>query len=58
MHWLPTWFAISKHEQGADGVEPPQFDKLVEDAEKEIARLKKPVAHRYELIRDETKKGN
>jgi len=31
------------------------FDKLVEDAEKEIARLKKPVPHEYELIRSEKK---
>jgi DNA-directed RNA polymerase subunit K/omega len=32
------------------------FDKLVEDAENEIARLKKPVPQRYELVRVEEKK--
>jgi hypothetical protein len=32
-------------------VEPPQFDRLVEEAVSEIARLRKPGPHKYELIR-------
>lgn len=35
----------------ANAVKPPMFDKLVEGAEAEIAKLKKPVPHKYELIR-------
>jgi len=49
------WRSYRKHEQGNNGVEPPQFDKLVEQAEAEIAVLKKPVPHRYELVRVEEK---
>ena len=30
----------------------PQFDPLVEAKEREIARLRKPVPHVYELVRD------
>ena len=33
-----------KHEQGNNAVEIPQFDPLVAEQEKIIARLKKPVA--------------
>ena len=58
--WRPAnetyLYGFRKHEQGNNGVEPPQFDKLVEQAEAEIARLKKPVPHKYELIRVEEKK--
>ena len=42
--------------QGNNGVEPPMFDKLVEQAEAEIAVLKKPAPHKYELVRVEEKK--
>jgi lysophospholipase L1-like esterase len=42
-----------KHEQGNNAVEIPQFDPLVADQEKIIARLKKPIAHVYELSRIE-----
>ena len=48
-------YGFRKHKKGNNGVEPPQFDKLVEQADAEIARLKKPAAHRYELIRAEVK---
>jgi lysophospholipase L1-like esterase len=42
-----------KHEQGNNAVEIPQFDPLVAEQEKIIARLKKPVPHIYELSRVE-----
>ena len=42
-----------KHEQGNNAVEIPQFDPLVAEQEKLIARLKKPVPHVYELSRVE-----
>ena len=45
-------FGFRKHEQGNNAVEIPQFDPLVEAKEKEIARLRKPVPHVYELIRE------
>jgi hypothetical protein len=55
--WRPAnetyLYGFRKHEQGNNGVEPPMFDKLVEQAEAEIAVLKKPVPHKYELIRVE-----
>jgi len=46
-----------KYEQGNNAVEIPQFDPLVEEQEKKIATLKKPVPHVYELIREEPKGG-
>jgi lysophospholipase L1-like esterase len=42
-------FLFRKHEQGNNAVEIPQFDPLVAEKEKEIAELKKPVAHKFEL---------
>jgi lysophospholipase L1-like esterase len=42
-------FGFRKHEQGKNAVEIPQFDPIVEKLEKEIARLRKPVPHVYEL---------
>ena len=45
-------FGFRKHEQGNNAAEIPLFDPLVAEQEEEIARLKKPVAHTYELIRD------
>ena len=45
-------FGFRKHEQGNNAIEIPQFDPLVEAKEREIARLRKPVPHVYELIRD------
>jgi len=40
-----------KHEQGNNAVEIARFDPLVAEQETLIARLKKPVPHRYELSR-------
>jgi lysophospholipase L1-like esterase len=42
-----------KHEQGNNAAEIPQFDPLVAEQEKLIARLKKPVPHLYEVSRVE-----
>ncbi len=41
-----------KHEQGNNAREIPLFDPLVAAEEAEIARLKVPVSHEYELKRD------
>ena len=46
-------FGFRKHEQGNNAVEIPRFDPLVAEQEREIARLRKPVAHDYELVRAE-----
>jgi lysophospholipase L1-like esterase len=43
-------FGFRKHEQGQNAREIPEFDPLVAKAETEIARLRVPVAHRYELV--------
>ena len=45
-------FGFRKQEQGQNGREIPLFDPLVEAQEKEIARLRVPVARKYELKRD------
>jgi lysophospholipase L1-like esterase len=42
-------FGFRKHEQGKNSVEIPQFDPLVVKQEEEIAKLRVPVAHVYEL---------
>ncbi len=42
-------FLFRKHEQGNNAVEIPQFDPLIAQKEKEIAELKKPVVHKFEL---------
>jgi len=46
-------YLFRKHEQGNNAREIPQFDPLVEKMEEKIARLRIPVAHRYELVRVE-----
>jgi len=46
-------FGFRKHEQGQNAVEIPQFDPLVDAKEKEIAALRKPAPHTYELVREE-----
>jgi lysophospholipase L1-like esterase len=46
-----------KHEQGNNAAEIPQFDPLIAEQEKIIARLKKPVGHIYELSRVEKEVG-
>jgi len=43
-------FGFRKHEQGNNAIEIPQFDPLIEEKEKEIAKLRKPVEHVYELV--------
>ena len=50
-------FGFRKHEQGNNAVEIPRFDPLVAEQEQEIARLRKPVAHAYELVRAEGEVG-
>ncbi len=45
-------FGFRKHEQGNNAEEIPLFDPLVAEQEAEISRLKKPVTHTYELIRE------
>lgn len=44
-------FLFRKHEQGNNAVEIPMFDPLVEEKEKEIAELRKPLKQKYELKR-------
>ena len=43
-------FGFRKHEQGNNAVEIPRFDPLVAEQEREIARLRNPAVHEYELI--------
>lgn len=45
-------FGFRKHEQGNNAREIPLFDPLVEAKEKEIATLRVPVSHVYELSRE------
>jgi hypothetical protein len=45
-------FGFRKHEQGNNAREIPLFDPLVEAKEAEIARLRVPVPHVYELKRE------
>jgi lysophospholipase L1-like esterase len=45
-------FGFRKHEQGQNAREIPQFDPLVATKEAEIARLRVPSPHTYELIRE------
>jgi lysophospholipase L1-like esterase len=42
-------FGFRKHEQGQNAREIPQFDPLIAAKEKEIAKLRVPVPHTYEL---------
>jgi hypothetical protein len=43
-------FGFRKHEQGQNAREIPEFDPLIEAKEKEIATLRQPVEHRYQLV--------
>jgi lysophospholipase L1-like esterase len=45
-------FGFRKHEQGKNAREIPQFDPLIAEKEKEIAELRVPIAHTYELKAD------
>jgi hypothetical protein len=40
-----------KYEQGQNAVEIPQFDPLIAQREAAIASLRRPIPHRYELVR-------
>jgi lysophospholipase L1-like esterase len=42
-------FGFRKHEQGQNAREIPQFEPLIAEKEKEIAKLRVPVPHTYEL---------
>ncbi|MFL5341446.1 MAG: SGNH/GDSL hydrolase family protein [Gemmataceae bacterium] len=52
--WRPAnityLFLFRKYEQGQNAREIPQFDPLVAAKEQEIAKLRKPVEHVYELV--------
>ncbi len=43
-------FGFRKQEQGQNAREIPQFDPLIEEKEKQIANLRVPVPHTYELV--------
>ena len=43
-------FGFRKHEQGQNAKEVPEFDPLVEKREAEIAKLRVPTPHTYELM--------
>jgi lysophospholipase L1-like esterase len=43
-------YGFRKHEQGQNAREIPQFDPLVAKQEEEIAKLRVPVSHTYELV--------
>jgi hypothetical protein len=45
-------FGYRKHEQGRNAVEIPRFLPLVEQKEREIAKLLIPTPHTYELVRE------
>jgi lysophospholipase L1-like esterase len=51
--WRPAnetyLFGFRKHEQGQNAAEIPKFDPFVEKMEADIARLRAPVSHTYEL---------
>jgi lysophospholipase L1-like esterase len=50
-------FGFRKYEQGNNAVEIPQFDPLIARLEAQIAKLRVPVAHTYQLVpHQETKK--
>ena len=52
--WRPAnetyLFGFRKHEQGQNAAEIPKFDPIVEKMEADIAKLRVPVAHQYELV--------
>lgn len=48
-------FGFRKHEQGNNAREIPLFDPLVAAKEAEIARLRVPAAHTYEIARKEAR---
>lgn len=48
-------FGFRKHEQGRNAKEVAEFDPLIAAKEKEIARLRVPKTHRYEIVPVEKK---
>ena len=60
-HWRPQnityLFGFRKHEQGQNAKEVEEFEKLVAAKEAEIAKLRVPVMHTYEIesVKDEAK---
>lgn len=51
-------FGFRKYEQGQNAKEIPMFDPLISEQEAKIAKLRRPVAHIYELVptdKEETK---
>jgi lysophospholipase L1-like esterase len=44
-------FGFRKHEQGQNAREIPQFDPLVAKLEADIARLRRPIPHQYEIVK-------
>jgi hypothetical protein len=44
-------FLFRKGEQGNNAVEIPQFDPLIEEQERDIAKLRVPQPHEFEIIR-------
>jgi lysophospholipase L1-like esterase len=52
--WRPAnetyLFGFRKHEQGNNAVEIPKFDPLIAKLEADIARLRVPVKHTYQLV--------
>jgi lysophospholipase L1-like esterase len=52
--WRPAnetyLFGFRKQEQGQNAAEIPKFDPIVEKMEAEIARLRVPAAHQYEIV--------
>ena len=44
-------YLFRKHEQGNNAKEMPMFDPLIKEVEEKIAILKKPVKHKYEIVR-------
>jgi lysophospholipase L1-like esterase len=46
-------YGFRKHEQGQNAAEVPKFDPLVAEKDAEIARLRVPKPHVYELVRKE-----
>lgn len=53
--WRPAnetyLFGFRKGEQGQNAIEIPKFDPLIVEKEQEIAKLRVPVAHTYEIRR-------
>jgi lysophospholipase L1-like esterase len=48
-------FGFRKHEQGKNAKEIVEFDPLIAKAEAEIARLRAPATHQYELVPEREK---